>query len=95
MSIEADEIMKIAHLARLEVSASEVPQYAQELSRILDLVAQMNQIDTAQVEPLANPLDAMQRFREDVVSEGNQRAKSQAVAPSTDAGYYLVPRVIE
>jgi aspartyl-tRNA(Asn)/glutamyl-tRNA(Gln) amidotransferase subunit C len=95
MSLDAKEVRKIAHLARLAVDEADIPEYARNLSRILELVEQMNAVDTAAVAPLAHPLDAGQRLREDTVTEPNQRELFQSIAPHVDAGLYLVPKVIE
>lgn len=95
MSLTQDDVKKIAHLARLAIDDADVPAYEKDLSNILDLVEQMSSVDTTGVEPLAHPLDMAQRLRTDVVSEENRREAYQAVAPSTENGLYLVPRVIE
>lgn len=95
MSLDAQDVNKIAHLARLKIDAADVPEYASQLSAILDLVEQMDAVDTSNVDPMAHPLDAVQRLREDVVTEENQREEFQKIAPSTEAGLYLVPKVIE
>ncbi len=65
------------------------------MTAILDMVDQLQAADTADVEPMANPLDATQRLREDTVTEGNRREDFQAIAPAVEDGLYLVPRVIE
>ena len=95
MSLDRADVEKIAHLARLALSEEEAAGLAVDLSRILDLVAQMNQVDTGGVDPMAHPLDMVQRLRPDKVTESDQREKFQSVAPLTDQGLYLVPRVIE
>ncbi len=95
MSISPEEVLKIANLARLQIKQDEVEQYATDLSNIINLVEQMNAVDTTDILPMAHPLDATQRLREDKVTEGNQRDKFQTIAPSADKGLYLVPKVIE
>jgi aspartyl-tRNA(Asn)/glutamyl-tRNA(Gln) amidotransferase subunit C len=95
MSISAEEVLKIAKLARLQIKPEEVEQYAKDLSNIINLVEQMNAVDTKDILPMAHPLDATQRLREDKVTEENQREKFQAIAPSAERGLYLVPKVIE
>lgn len=94
-SLQRADIEKIAHLARLGIAEADVPEYARELSNILGLVEQMSAVDTAGVSPMAHPLDAQQRLREDVVTEQNQRELLQANAPQVEAGLFLVPQVIE
>mgnify|MGYP001770380178 CR=1 FL=1 len=95
MSLSAVEVKKIAHLARLGIEEKDVSAYAQDLSGLLDLVAQMEALPTDNVEPLAHPLDVFQRLRADVVTESNQRDHFQAIAPQVEAGLYLVPKVID
>lgn len=95
MSLEGSDVDKIAHLARLEIADSDVSEYVGNLSKILDLVAQMDRVDTSNVEPMAHPLEMVQRLREDVVTESDQRDHFQQVAPQTEKGLYLVPKVIE
>lgn len=95
MALGHDEVKKIAHLARLAIDDKDVDGYARNLSNILDLFTQMNTIDTTGVVPMAHSQDVSQRLREDVVSEHNQRERFQKIAPQTENGLYLVPKVIE
>ena len=95
MALDASQIEKIAHLARLGIDAEDIPAYARNLSDILAFVEQLETVDTTSVVPLAHPLDALQRLRADEVTESDQREAFQAVAPQTEAGLYLVPKVIE
>ena len=94
-TIEPSAVVSIAHLARLAVSEQDVPGYVRDLSAILDLVARMDEVETDGVEPMAHPLDEVQRLRPDEITEPNRRDLYQAMAPSVEAGLYLVPRVIE
>jgi aspartyl-tRNA(Asn)/glutamyl-tRNA(Gln) amidotransferase subunit C len=95
MSLDRSDVEKIAHLARLAVNAEEVTAYTRDLSEILDLVAQMNNLDTGGVEPMAHPLHMAQRLRADDVTETDQRKLFQSIAPLTERGLYLVPKVID
>jgi len=95
MSLDKSDIERIAHLARLDISEQEVPEYAKSISSILNLIDQMQATDTEGVLPLAHPLDAVQRLRKDEVSESNQRERLQQNAPAIENGLFLVPRVIE
>lgn len=95
MSLSANDVNKIAYLARLGIDAEDVSSYAQDLSGILDLVAQMSAVDTENVQPMAHPLDQIQRLRADNVSEQDGRELFQTLAPQVEAGLYLVPKVIE
>lgn len=95
MALTATEVAKIAHLARLQLTAEEEGQVTARLNDILGLIDRLQAADTAGIEPLAHPVDAVQPLREDVVTESNHRDAWQAIAPATEAGLYLVPKVIE
>jgi aspartyl-tRNA(Asn)/glutamyl-tRNA(Gln) amidotransferase subunit C len=95
MSIQADTVRNIAHLARLQVQEDEVERYIQILSPIFDLFEQLNQVDTTGVEPMSHSMAAFQRLRDDVVTEANERDDLQKIAPQVEEGLYLVPQVIE
>jgi len=95
MTLKSGDIRSIAHLARLHIDESTIEQYVSELSSILSLVDEMNQVDSSGILPLANPMDATQRLRDDEVTESNDRDKFQAIAPDVASGLYRVPRVIE
>ena len=95
MSLDREEVLKIAHLARLEVADDELARYIAELGNILSLVDRMDQADTTSVEPMAHPLDSVQRLRTDEVTETNQRELFQSGAPAVRDGLYVVPKVIE
>jgi aspartyl-tRNA(Asn)/glutamyl-tRNA(Gln) amidotransferase subunit C len=95
MSLDREQVRKIAHLARLHITGQEADAYAETLSRILGLIEQMNAVDTAGVAPMAHPNEAGLRLREDAVTEPDQREKFQKIAPAVEAGLYLVPKVIE
>ena len=95
MSLKRSDVEKIAHLARLAVDEAQLARVAGDMSSILSLVEQMNEVDTEDVTPMAHPLHMSQRLREDVVTESDQRADYQQVAPSAESGLYLVPKVIE
>ncbi|AJQ97298.1 Asp-tRNA(Asn)/Glu-tRNA(Gln) amidotransferase subunit GatC [Gynuella sunshinyii] len=95
MSLERSDVINIAQLARLRIEDQQIDGYTETLSNILELVDQMQAVDTSNVEPLANPLDATQRLRADEITESNHRDDYQKIAPLTEAGLYLVPKVIE
>lgn len=95
MSLETDDVKRIAHLARLAIDEQDISGYARNLSSILDLVEQMSSVNTDEVSPMAHPMDAHQRLRPDEVTETNQREHFQQNAPQAESGLYLVPKVIE
>ena len=95
MTISRKDIEKVAVLARIRVDEEQVSALEKDLGNILDLVDQLSAADTDSVAPMAHPLDAAQRLRPDEVTETNEREAFQAIAPATENGLYLVPRVIE
>ena len=95
MAIDRDEIARIAHLARLEVGDEAAAGSAVEISVVVDFVGRMNAVDTTGVTPMAHPMDANQRLREDRITESDRRSEFQAGAPAVEDGLYLVPKVIE
>ena len=95
MSLDREQVRKIAHLARLYITEQEASAYAESLSRILGLIEQMNAVDTTGVAPMAHPNEAGLRLRADRVTETDQREKFQKIAPAVEVGLYLVPKVIE
>ena len=95
MSLTLEQVKRIAHLARIEISDDDALTTQGHLNGIFQLIEQMQAVDTSGVEPMAHAQDVSQRLRDDVVSEGDRRAAYQAVAPETKAGLYLVPKVIE
>lgn len=95
MSLSIDDVKRIAHLARIRVDADEAARYQAELNGILDLIEQMQAVDTAGIEPMAHARDVHQRLRADSVTEADRRETNLALAPLTEAGLFLVPQVIE
>ena len=94
MALDHHAIRKIAHMARIHIADHDIAHY-EDLNDILDLAAQMNAVDTSNVEPLSHPLDIKQRMREDQITESNIRDTLLPLAPLSEAGVYLVPKVIE
>ena len=96
MTLTRRDVENIAHLARLEITEAELPVYVGSLSAILEFVDQLSRAATADVVPMAHPLEGqVQRLREDCVTESDRREAYQANAPAVEAGLYLVPKVIE
>ena len=95
MSLTLEQVQRIAHLARIEVSPAEALTTQDHLNGMFQLIEQMQAVDTSGVEPMAHAQELSQRLREDRVSETDRRAAYQAIAPETEAGLYLVPKVIE
>ena len=95
MSIDRNEIEKIATLARIQIAEDQAQEVTERITEILGMVDQLQAVDTENVEPMANPLGAVQRLRPDQVTEIDRREAFQAIAPAVDQGLYLVPKVIE
>jgi aspartyl-tRNA(Asn)/glutamyl-tRNA(Gln) amidotransferase subunit C len=99
MALTPQDVSRIAHLARLELSADEQSAMLAQLNGFFSIVERMGAVDTRGVEPLYTPLSAVSevtlRLREDVVTEVDQRALNQRSAPAVEDGLFLVPKVIE
>jgi aspartyl-tRNA(Asn)/glutamyl-tRNA(Gln) amidotransferase subunit C len=95
MSLTPEDVKKIAHLARLNLNEQDISLYTPQLSHILQFIEEMNKVDTTNISPLSHSIDATQRLRPDQVTEPDFRDKFQGIAPSVEAGLYLVPKVIE
>jgi len=93
--LTAADVQQIAVLARLQLSEAHQAAYADSLNRVLGLMDSLARVDTDGVLPMASPHDRAQPLRDDVATEPNRRADYQAVAPATQDGLYLVPKVIE
>lgn len=95
MSVSTSDIAYIAHLARLHLSEAEASEAARSFGNILKLIDQMQSADTKGLEPLSHAIEASQPLREDTITESNQRDELQKLAPHSEQGLYLVPKVIE
>lgn len=95
MPLSTDDIKKVASLARLAMTDPEIQSAHDQLNGIFGLIAEMQAVDTAGVAPMPHAQDITQRLREDAVTETDQRAAFQAIAPQVEQGLYLVPKVIE
>jgi aspartyl-tRNA(Asn)/glutamyl-tRNA(Gln) amidotransferase subunit C len=99
MSLNSQDIARIANLARLELSPVESARLLTQTNDFFNIVEKMRAVDTTGIEPLAHPLDAIQtmslRLRDDVASEPDNREANQQTAPAVESGLFLVPKVIE
>ena len=99
MALTPQDIDRIAHLARLELSCEERPRMLAQLNGFFATVEQMRAVDTTGIEPLAHPVQTITaialRLQDDVASEPDQREANQRSAPAVERGLYLVPKVIE
>ena len=88
-------VSKIANLAKIEIDDSKIEGIAENLEKILDLVGEMNSIDTDNINPMSHPLNLKQVMRPDEVTELDQRENFQKNSPSIENGYYKVPKIID
>ena len=89
------DVRKVASLARLAMSETEIETAHAQLGGIFGLIAEMQAVDTGNIAPMSHAQDVPQRLREDIVTETDQRELFQAIAPQVESGLYLVPQVIE
>jgi aspartyl-tRNA(Asn)/glutamyl-tRNA(Gln) amidotransferase subunit C len=95
MAIERQQVEQLAHLARIALDESTLSRTTRSLADVLALIDQLQAVDTTGIEPMAHPLDAVQRLRADIVTEPDQRDVLQAIAPAVQDGLFLVPKVVE
>tara|TARA_B110000503_G_scaffold133631_1_gene211479 strand:- start:623 stop:910 length:288 start_codon:yes stop_codon:yes gene_type:complete len=95
MSVTPLDVVQVAQLARLDIPDTDLDSVSARFSRILNMVDDLKTVPTEGVEPMSNPHDMKQRLRADIVTESDQREALQAVAPSVEDGYFLVPRVMD
>jgi aspartyl-tRNA(Asn)/glutamyl-tRNA(Gln) amidotransferase subunit C len=95
MSLDNKQVKEIAYLARLSIDNSQLEQSTEELNNILNLMEELGEIETGDIEPMAHPLHMSQRLRDDEVSESDLSKEFQEIAPKTGKNHFLVPTVIE
>ncbi|MGE5337898.1 MAG: Asp-tRNA(Asn)/Glu-tRNA(Gln) amidotransferase subunit GatC [Gemmatimonadota bacterium] len=95
MSLSLDDVRRIAHLARIEITDAQAQATLAQLNDIFAMIEKMQQVPTDGVEPMSHPLGGDQRLRDDVVTEHDQRAANMRNAPEQQDGLFLVPKVIE
>jgi aspartyl-tRNA(Asn)/glutamyl-tRNA(Gln) amidotransferase subunit C len=95
MALTLDDVKRVAHLARLAINEAEARAVLSQINDVFKLIGEMQAVDTRGVEPMSHALDLVQRLREDKVTESDQHAQFQEVAPQVEGGLYLVPKVIE
>ncbi len=95
MSLDLDQVRRIAHLARIEITEDEAQRALAQLVDIFAMIEQMQAVDTTGIEPMGDPLGGAARLRDDLVTEGDQRAGAMVNAPAQLDGLFIVPRVVE
>ncbi|MCE9507501.1 MAG: Asp-tRNA(Asn)/Glu-tRNA(Gln) amidotransferase subunit GatC [Alphaproteobacteria bacterium] len=95
MSIDKNTVKKVARLARIRISDDEVDVLSGELSKILAMIGQLNEVKTDGVEPMTSVIEMQMPEREDKVTDGGIPEKILANAPEQTAGFFVVPKVVE
>ena len=95
MALSSEDVQRIAHLARIEITPAEAVDVRAKLDSIFDLIGRMRAVDTTGIDPMSHAQDVTLPLREDVVTETDQHELYQSVAPAVQNGLYLVPKVIE
>jgi aspartyl-tRNA(Asn)/glutamyl-tRNA(Gln) amidotransferase subunit C len=95
MALDLEQVRRIAHLARIEITDAEADRTLAQLADIFAMIERMRAVDTTGIEPMAHPLGGSQRLRDDVVTETDRRHDNLQSAPEQHDGLFLVPRVIE
>ena len=95
MALTLDDVKRVAHLARIAIDDGQAQAALSQINDVFKLIAQMQAVDTRGVEPMSHAQDLVQRLRQDAVTEGDQHARFQSVAPHIEGDLYLVPKVIE
>ena len=95
MALSSEDVQRIAHLARIEITPAEAAEVRQKLDGIFELIERMRAVDTTGIVPMSHAQDVMLPLREDVVTETDRHELYQSLAPAVAHGLYLVPKVIE
>ena len=97
MALSSEDILRIAHLARIEITPGEVTEVRKKLDRIFDLIGELRAVDTTGIVPMSHAQDVTAPLREDRVTKTDRRADYQRLAPNGTVAHdlYLVPKVIE
>ena len=93
MPLSAGDIRRIADLGRIDISEEQIKVMQGELNDIFQMIEEIRSVDTEGIEPMPNPHDGVERLRDDVVTEGNNRSENMKNAPEKSEGYFLVPRI--
>ena len=95
MALTLDDVKRVAHLARVAIDEAEARAAQAQLNDVFKLIAEMQAVDTRDVAPMSHAADLVQRLRPDAVTESDQHAAFQSIAPQVEGDLYLVPKVIE
>jgi aspartyl-tRNA(Asn)/glutamyl-tRNA(Gln) amidotransferase subunit C len=95
MALSSEDVQRIAHLARIEITSAEAVDVSAKLDSIFDLIGRMRAVDTTDIVPMSHAQNVTLPLREDAVTETDRHELYQSVAPAVQNGLYLVPKVIE
>jgi aspartyl-tRNA(Asn)/glutamyl-tRNA(Gln) amidotransferase subunit C len=95
MALTLDDVKRVAHLARVAIDEAEARAAEAQINEVFKLIGEMQAVDVTGVTPMSHALDLTQPLREDAVTEGDQHALFQSIAPHVEGDLYLVPKVIE
>jgi aspartyl-tRNA(Asn)/glutamyl-tRNA(Gln) amidotransferase subunit C len=95
MALSGDQVRWVAHLARLEISEAEVAMFTEQLSKVVDYIEQLKEVDTEGVEPMAHALPINNVFRDDELTESLPVGDALANAPERKGDFYSVPAVLD
>ena len=95
MNIDKKLVKKIATLSKVKVKDSEIDRFSKDLSKIINWVEKLNEVDTKDITPVANPSDIKIPFRKDEINDGKIEEKILKNAPEKKGGYFIVPKVVE
>ena len=95
MPITPKQIIQISNLARIKIEQDQVHQLTEKIGEVISFVDELTKIDTNEIEPLFNPLDAIQKLRFDKITEVDESEKFLGIAPSVRKNLFVVPKVID
>ena len=94
MKITKDEVLYVAHLARLDLDAESIEKFAGQIDEILGYIEKLNQVDTRNIKPTSRAIFLTNAFREDQEREHIERKLALANAPEKEGGSFVVPKVV-
>ncbi|MCO4054381.1 MAG: Asp-tRNA(Asn)/Glu-tRNA(Gln) amidotransferase subunit GatC [Bosea sp.] len=95
MSVDANTVKRVAHLARIALPDEDVPRMQAEINAMLGFVEQLNEVDVAGVEPMTSVMPMVMKKRQDVINDGAIADAVVANAPQSEDNYFMVPKVVE
>ncbi len=93
--LSADQVKKVASLARLKLFDGDVVRYQEQLGNVLSYIHRLDEVDTTNIEPMAHPIETVNVFRPDEPRDSLDREQALSNAPQTDGKYFLVPAILD